>query len=96
MREEAPDVLCLQETKCAEKALPVDITSMSEYPHKYWSASDEKDGYSGVAMLCKTEPTKVTYGIGERWSLCCQVIYETNISSLVQIQTDIIFNQLLD
>lgn len=38
---------------------------MPEYPHKYWAGSDDKEGYSGVAMLCKTEPLKVTYGIGE-------------------------------
>lgn len=65
VREENPDVLCLQETKCAEKSLPADITSMPEYPFKYWAGSDDKEGYSGVAMLCKTEPIKVTYGIGE-------------------------------
>lgn len=70
MREEDPDVLCLQETKCSEKALPAEITSMPEYPHKYWAVSDDKEGYSGVAMLCKTEPLKVTYGIGE----CCPFI----------------------
>lgn len=67
VRQEAPDVLCLQETKCAEKALPAEITSMPEYPYKYWAGSEDKEGYSGVAMLCKTEPLKVTYGIGE----CC-------------------------
>lgn len=66
VREENPDVLCLQETKCAEKSLPADITSMPEYPFKYWAGSDDKEGYSGVAMLCKTEPVNVTYGIG-RW-----------------------------
>ncbi|KAM9401662.1 DNA repair nuclease APEX1-like [Salvelinus alpinus] len=65
VRDEAPDVLCLQETKCAEKSLPDEITSMPEFPHKYWAGSDEKEGYSGVAMLCKTEPLKVTYGIGK-------------------------------
>lgn len=73
VRQEAPDVLCLQETKCAEKALPADITSMPEYPYKYWAGSEDKEGYSGVAMLCKTEPLKVTYGIGEcyfRFDLC--------------------------
>lgn len=64
VREEAPDVLCLQETKCNEKSLPAEITSMPEFPHKYW-LSAEKDGYSGVAMLCKTEPINVTYGIGK-------------------------------
>ena len=56
--------MCLQETKCNEKSLPAEITSMPEFPHKYW-LSAEKDGYSGVAMLCKTEPINVTYGIGE-------------------------------
>ncbi|XP_026081668.1 DNA-(apurinic or apyrimidinic site) lyase-like isoform X2 [Carassius auratus] len=63
VRKEDPDVLCLQETKCAEKALPSEITDMPEYPHKYWAGSEEKEGYSGVAMLCKTEPLSVTYGI---------------------------------
>ncbi len=58
-------MLCLQETKCAEKALPSEITDMPEYPHKYWAGSEEKEGYSGVAMLCKTEPLNVTYGIGK-------------------------------
>lgn len=42
---------------------------MPEYPHKYWAGSDDKEGYSGVAMLSKTEPMKVTYGIGENRSL---------------------------
>ncbi len=65
VRKEDPDVLCLQETKCAEKALPSEITDMPEYPHKYWAGSEEKEGYSGVAMLCKTEPLNVTYGIGK-------------------------------
>ncbi|XP_006009923.1 DNA repair nuclease APEX1 [Latimeria chalumnae] len=64
VREENPDVLCLQETKCAEKALPDDIKNMPEYPHKYWACSDDKEGYSGVAMLCKNKPLNITYGIG--------------------------------
>ncbi|XP_006633271.1 DNA repair nuclease APEX1 [Lepisosteus oculatus] len=65
VREEDPDMLCLQETKCAEKSLPAEITDMPEYPHKYWSGSEDKGGYSGVAMLCKTKPLNVTYGIGK-------------------------------
>nr|XP_056719004.1 DNA-(apurinic or apyrimidinic site) endonuclease [Euleptes europaea] len=65
VREEDPDVLCLQETKCAEKQLPVDIREMEEYPHKYWACSDDKEGYSGVALLSKVKPIDVTYGIGE-------------------------------
>lgn len=82
MREEDPDVLCLQETKCAEKSLPADITSMPEYPHKYWLGSDDKEGYSGVAMLCKTEPIKVTYGIGE----CCHLIKTHPLRSYLSVQ----------
>ncbi|KPP67689.1 DNA-(apurinic or apyrimidinic site) lyase-like [Scleropages formosus] len=65
VREELPDVICLQETKCAEKSLPQDITSMPEFPHKYWAGSEGKEGYSGVAMLCKTKPLNITYGIGK-------------------------------
>ncbi|KAM8961473.1 DNA repair nuclease/redox regulator APEX1 [Pelodytes ibericus] len=64
VREEDPHIVCLQETKCAEKALPADIKDMPEYPHKYWACSDEKEGYSGVAMLCKDKPLTITYGIG--------------------------------
>lgn len=65
VREEAPDIVCLQETKCAEKDLPADIKTMPEYPHKYWASAEDNQGYSGVAMLCKNEPIKVTYGIGK-------------------------------
>lgn len=64
VREEDPHIICLQETKCAEKSLPADIKDMPEYPHKYWACSDEKEGYSGVAMLCKDKPLNVKYGIG--------------------------------
>ncbi|KAJ7313015.1 hypothetical protein JRQ81_004276 [Phrynocephalus forsythii] len=63
--EENPDVLCLQETKCAEKQLPAEVRDLAEYPHKYWACSDDKEGYSGVALLSKTKPVDVTYGIGE-------------------------------
>ncbi|KAE8633895.1 hypothetical protein XENTR_v10002128 [Xenopus tropicalis] len=64
VREEDPHIMCLQEIKCAEKLLPPEIKDMPEYPHKYWACPDEKEGYSGVAMLCKDKPLNVTYGIG--------------------------------
>uniref|UniRef100_A0A8D0G5X9 DNA repair nuclease/redox regulator APEX1 n=1 Tax=Sphenodon punctatus TaxID=8508 RepID=A0A8D0G5X9_SPHPU len=63
--EEDPDVLCLQETKCSEKQLPAEIRDMAAYPHKYWACSNDKEGYSGVALLSKSKPLSVTYGIGE-------------------------------
>ncbi|XP_028664746.1 DNA-(apurinic or apyrimidinic site) endonuclease [Erpetoichthys calabaricus] len=65
VRKEDPDVFCIQETKCAEKALPAEIKDMPEYPHKYWACSEDKEGYSGVAMLCKVKPLNVSYGIGK-------------------------------
>ncbi|GCB79954.1 hypothetical protein scyTo_0016070 [Scyliorhinus torazame] len=61
---ETPDILCLQETKCAEKQLPAEVKDMAEYPHQYWSSSRDKEGYSGVGMLCKIKPLDVTFGIG--------------------------------
>ncbi|XP_078458310.1 DNA repair nuclease/redox regulator APEX1 [Lampetra planeri] len=64
VREEDPDVLCLQETKCAEKSLPAEVLDMPEFPHKFWACSDDKEGYSGVALLSKKKPINVTIGIG--------------------------------
>lgn len=61
---ESPDVLCLQEIKCTEKQVPAAMKEMVDYPHQYWSSSKSKEGYSGVAILCKAEPLNVTYGIG--------------------------------
>ncbi|XP_072126074.1 DNA repair nuclease APEX1 [Mobula birostris] len=61
---ENPDVLCLQETKCSEKQVPEEVKGLADYPHQYWASCRTKDGYSGVAMLCKTKPLNVTFGIG--------------------------------
>ncbi|XP_041037340.1 DNA-(apurinic or apyrimidinic site) endonuclease [Carcharodon carcharias] len=61
---ETPDILCLQETKCAEKQLPGEVKDMPDYPYQYWSSSQDKEGYSGVGMLCKIKPLNVTFGIG--------------------------------
>ncbi|MDO5142944.1 MAG: exodeoxyribonuclease III [Eubacteriales bacterium] len=55
---EQPDILCLQETKLQpEQAPPI------EGYWEYWNSADKK-GYSGVALLSKTEPEDVTFGIG--------------------------------
>lgn len=62
-------MLCLQETKCAEKQLPADIRDLAEYPHKFWACSNDKEGYSGVALLSKNKPLDVTYGIGKDFSI---------------------------
>lgn len=57
---EAPDVLCLQETKCTpddvEQLWPGDYTT-------YWNTA-EKKGYSGTAIFTKARPMHISTGIG--------------------------------
>ncbi|XP_014749581.1 PREDICTED: DNA-(apurinic or apyrimidinic site) lyase [Sturnus vulgaris] len=65
VQEEAPDVLCLQETKCAVSAVPPEIRALPGLPHQFWSSAKDRPGYSGVGLLAKTEPLNVTYGIGD-------------------------------
>jgi len=55
-----PDMLCLQETKCAAN----DVDQL--WPQGYtthWSAA-EKKGYSGTALFTRPCPLRVTTGIG--------------------------------
>ncbi|XP_019646973.1 PREDICTED: exodeoxyribonuclease-like isoform X1 [Branchiostoma belcheri] len=62
--QEDPDIICLQETKCTDKDVPKEFTSTVEGYHGYWYSPTEKKGYAGTALLSKTKPHKVTYGIG--------------------------------
>jgi exodeoxyribonuclease-3 len=60
LEEESPDILCLQETKCA----PGDVAPV--WPSRYeafWNSA-EKKGYSGTAILSRHRPLQVTRGIG--------------------------------
>ncbi|HWH68389.1 MAG TPA: exodeoxyribonuclease III [Candidatus Sulfotelmatobacter sp.] len=60
LAEEAPDILCLQETKAGpndvEQLWPATYTT-------YWNAAQKK-GYSGTAIFTQTRPLEVRYGIG--------------------------------
>ena len=58
-QREAPDVLCLQETKLQPHQIELDLPGY----HQYWNSA-EKKGYSGTAVFTKTEPLAITYGIG--------------------------------
>jgi exodeoxyribonuclease-3 len=62
LKEEAPDVLCLQELKALPEQVP-DFYSELGY-HMYWETAQKK-GYSGVAILSKTKPLRVSNGCGE-------------------------------
>ena len=59
---EAPDVLCMQETKAQPEQLTADLLEPNGY-HAYW-ASAQKKGYSGVAIYTREKPREVaTMGI---------------------------------
>ncbi len=59
--EEQPDVLCLQETKISADL--TDQFNFTGYPYVYWNCADKK-GYSGTAILSKSEPLAVQRGLG--------------------------------
>ncbi|MEC8190628.1 MAG: exodeoxyribonuclease III [Verrucomicrobiota bacterium] len=61
IKEHSPDVLCLQETKISNDLI-ADFT-FDGYPFVYWNCA-EKKGYSGTAILCKSKPISVQYGMG--------------------------------
>jgi exodeoxyribonuclease-3 len=61
LADEDPDVLCLQETKISSDL--VAGFQFENYPYTYWNCA-EKKGYSGTAILSKTEPLSVSYGLG--------------------------------
>jgi len=58
-----PDVICLQEIKAQEDQLDLSVFEDAGYKYNYWFSAQKK-GYSGVAILAKTEPTNIVYGTG--------------------------------
>jgi len=58
-----PDVICIQETKAQKEQLDLQLFDDIGYPYHYWFSAQKK-GYSGVAVLSKHKPKKVTYGTG--------------------------------
>ena len=57
LEHEAPDILCIQETKAHVDQLGSEILKDHGY-HAYWH-SGERRGYSGVATFCK-DPNTLT------------------------------------
>lgn len=62
LKEVNPDCLCLQEIKLSETHLVQPVFDDLGY-HCYWYPAQKK-GYSGVAILSKTEPLNIEYGMG--------------------------------
>jgi exodeoxyribonuclease-3 len=57
VQKEAPDILCVQETKAESSQVDIDLP---EY-EAYWNSADKK-GYSGTAIFSKPKPIKITTG----------------------------------
>ncbi len=58
-----PDILCLQETKAASEETKTALELLSDYK-VYVNSSKARKGYSGTAILSKTEPLNVIYDMG--------------------------------
>ncbi|NNL16078.1 MAG: exodeoxyribonuclease III [Flavobacteriaceae bacterium] len=58
-----PDVICLQEIKAMKEQLDLNLFEEAGYKYHYWFSAQKK-GYSGVAILSKTEPDHVEFGTG--------------------------------
>lgn len=60
VRAEAPDVFCLQETRALPEQVDLDLPD-----YGVWWFPAEKKGYSGTAILSRTEPLDVRRGLDE-------------------------------
>jgi len=58
------DIFCLQETKAHPEQLAPEVQNPEGY-FAHFSSSEEKKGYSGVAIYSKEKPEKVEHGVGE-------------------------------
>ncbi len=58
-----PDVVCLQEIKAMSAQLNLSVFEKAGYTHNYWFSAQKK-GYSGVAILSKTQPDHIEVGTG--------------------------------
>ena len=60
LEREAPDVICLQETKMQKEQADFDFPGYYEY----WNSAVTRKGYSGTAIFSRKEPLEVTWGMG--------------------------------
>jgi exodeoxyribonuclease-3 len=63
LQQANPDIICLQEIKATEDQIPTEAIAAAGYPYQYYFSAQKK-GYSGVAILSKTEPKNVVFGTG--------------------------------
>ena len=58
------DILCLQETKAQDDQVSEVLNRLETEGYKYYSNSAVKKGYSGTAIITKTEPISVMKDMG--------------------------------
>jgi exodeoxyribonuclease-3 len=63
LKEENPDILCIQEVKATSDQVPEEVFSDLGY-NAYWNSAVKK-GYSGVLTLSKIKADKVEKGISQ-------------------------------
>jgi len=61
LEREAPDVLCVQETKCQDEEFPLLALASSGYHIRFRGMKS----YNGVAIFSREEPTETAYGFGD-------------------------------
>jgi exodeoxyribonuclease-3 len=62
MREQQPDIVCLQETKAQEHQLTPEALDLPEFTAAFVDA--QKKGYSGVAIYARRAPERIVRGLG--------------------------------
>jgi len=62
IENDAPDILCIQETKAREEDIPKELKEISGY-YSYFSAPERK-GYSGVCIYTKEKPLSIEKNFG--------------------------------
>jgi exodeoxyribonuclease-3 len=63
LQKTKPDIFCLQETKASPEQLSEQLRTAGGFS-SFFSSSQTKKGYSGVALYSKIEPLTVIYGMG--------------------------------
>lgn len=63
LKDMRPDIFCLQETKASPEQLSEEMLSPAGF-RSFFSSSQVRKGYSGVAIYTKVEPLQVIYGMG--------------------------------
>lgn len=62
LKKEAPDIICLQETKAQDDEVAEALAKFKDY--QLYSNSAERKGYAGTAILLKAMPVNVVSGMG--------------------------------